>query len=297
MNTGPAILCFGEALWDMLPEGRVASGAPMNVALRLAQSGLDVRLLSRVGNDLPGRELFAFMSRHGLSTESVQIDTNQPTGSVEVDTSNPVAPVFDIVLPAAWDFIDADEYFRNSDRAADVLVFGSLAARHGVSRESLFRLLETARLRVFDVNFRPPHDDRSVVEPLLDHADWVKVNETELSLIVGWHGTPGSVESSARELMERYGPDLVCVTLGEAGALLLHDGDCYRQDAFDVEVVDTVGCGDAFLGTLLSQLFLEASPREALARASAAGALVAASAGATPPIDEDDIRRLLRSLR
>jgi fructokinase len=294
MHTKPAILCFGEALWDMLPSGRVASGAPMNVALRLAHSGLEVRLLSRVGADPQGRELLAFMTDKGLSTESVQVDEHQPTGIVEVDTADPAAPVFDIVMPVAWDFIDADEYFRKIDRTADVLVFGSLAARHDVSRGSLFRLLEKASLRVFDVNVRPPHGDRPVIESLLQHADWAKVNETELALIAGWQGTSDSVEEAARALVNRYELALVCVTLGDAGALLLYDGVCYRQDAFDVDVVDTVGCGDAFLGTLLAELFAEASPQEALARASAVGALVAASAGATPAIGEDDVCRILR---
>jgi len=294
MNTKPAILCFGEVLWDMLPEGRVASGAPMNVALRLARSGFDVRMLSRVGTDRPGRELLAFMAGNGLSTGWIQLDQDHPTGTVEVDTADPAAPVFDIVMPVAWDFIDADEYFQNIDREADVLVYGSLAARHDVSRDSLFRLLEMATLKVFDVNCRPPHDERPVIESLLQHADWAKFNESELSLIAGWHETSASVVEAAKAVMDRYELALVCVTLGHDGALLLHEGVTYRQDAFDVDVVDTVGCGDAFLGTLLSALFAQTTPQEALARASAAGALVAASAGATPAIDEADIRRVMR---
>jgi fructokinase len=287
------ILCFGEALWDMLPGGRVASGAPMNVALRLAQSGYDVRMLSRVGSDDPGTELEAFMTANGLPTDFIQRDDRHPTGTVEVDTTDPGAPEFDIVMPVAWDFIDADEYLHKVDSAADVLVFGSLAARHEVSRDSLLRLLPTAELRIFDVNFRPPHDDRRVIELLLRHTNWAKVNETELAAIAGWHGLAGSAEVAARDLVDRYDLSLLCVTLGDEGALLIHDGKTYRQDAFAVDVIDAVGCGDAFLGTLIAGLLAGVAPPETLARAAAVGALVAASAGATPSIDDDDIRRII----
>ena len=112
----------------MLPGGRVASGAPMNVALRIAQSGYDVRMLSRVGADALGTELLVFMAANGLPTDFVQRDDRQPTGTVEVDTTDPGAPEFDIVMPVAWDFIDADAYQHKADSVADVLVFGSLAA-------------------------------------------------------------------------------------------------------------------------------------------------------------------------
>jgi fructokinase len=293
VNDKPGILCFGEVLWDMLPDGRVASGAPMNVALRLVQSGYEVRMLSRAGADPLGEELLAFMAANGLPTGFMQLDETWPTGTVEVDTTDPRAPVFDIVMPVAWDFIDADEYLRKAADDADVLVFGSLAARHTTSRESLVRLLPTAGLRVLDVNFRPPHEDRSVIELLLHHADWAKVNETELAAIARWHGQPESVEAAARDLVNRYRLSLLCITLGENGAMMIRDGKSYRQEAFAVDVVDTVGCGDAFLGTLVAGLLADAAPPEALARAAAAGALVASSAGATPPIDDDDIRRII----
>ena len=265
----------------------------MNVALRLAQSGYDVRMLSRVGMDAPGEELLAFMAAKGLSTDFVQLDRSQPTGTVEVDTTDPGMPEFDIVMPVAWDFIDADAYLRRTDSEANVLVYGSLAARHQVSRDSLVRLLPTAELRIFDVNFRPPHDDREVIELLLRQANWAKVNETELAAIAGWHGLAGSIEDTARDLIDRYDLSLLCVTLGDAGALLIHGGKTYRQDAFAVDVVDAVGCGDAFLGTLIAGLLAGATPAETLARAAAVGALVAASAGATPEISGRDVTRLL----
>ena len=293
----PIVLCFGETLWDRLPGGRVASGAPMNVAIRMVDAGFDVRMLSRVGADAAGRELLDFMAKRGLPIRYVQEDASLPTGIVEVDTTDPASPAFEIRMPVAWDSIDVDEYIHVAAEAADVIVFGTLAARHEVSRASLLKLLPSARLKVLDVNFRPPHDDELVVERLLGHADWVKLNETELARLAGWDRSAATVEHAMLEFASRYDLESVCVTLGEAGALLHHRGVSYRQDAFDVRVVDTVGCGDAFLGTMLAGLLTDMPPPEALARAAAAGALVAASAGATPVIGEADIRRMLAESR
>jgi fructokinase len=295
MPANPRILCFGEALWDVLPEGRVPGGAPMNVALRLIAEGLDVDLLTRVGKDPLGDELVVFLDAQGLSTRYVQTDERWPTGTVQVDTSNPAAARFDIREPVAWDFIDAEQFLADSGSAPEILVFGSLAVRNDTSRRALMRLLELARLKVFDVNLRPPFTDRDTVEMLLREADWVKVNDSELELLAGWHQPFESIESAAEVLRQQYGIESVCVTLGGDGAILLHRDELYRQPVFEVDVVDTVGCGDAFLGAWLSNMWLGVDPQDALRRAAAVAALVAASAGGNPDISEDAVTALMNS--
>jgi len=287
-----SVLCFGEALWDIVQGRRVPGGAPMNVALRLRSHGLNAELLSRVGNDALGDELLGFLRGHGLPTGSIQVDERWPTGTVQVDTSDPSAARFDIREPVAWDFIDARQYLEESGQTPDTLVFGSLAARNEHSRASLLRLMEVARLKVFDVNLRPPFIDRPLIETLLRTSDWVKLNESELELISSWHRPFASIESAARELRDRYGFESLCVTLGGDGALLLHRDEVYRQRAFAVEVVDTVGCGDAFLGTWLSKMLCGGEPGDALRRAAAIGALVATSAGGNPDIPEASVSAL-----
>ncbi|MGA8205207.1 MAG: carbohydrate kinase, partial [Woeseiaceae bacterium] len=277
MTHDAVILCFGEALWDIVQGRRVPGGAPMNVALRLRSYGLNAELLSRVGNDALGDELLGFLRDHGLPTGSIQVDERWPTGTVQVDTSDPNAAQFDIREPVAWDFIDAQQYLAASGRTPDTLVFGSLAARNEASRASLLCLMESARLKVFDVNLRPPYIDRQLIETLLRESDWIKLNESELELISSWYRPFESIESAAHELRDRYGIESLCVTLGGEGAVLLHGDELWRQSAFTVDVVDTVGCGDAFLGTWLAEMLLGAEPQHALRRAAATGALVAAS--------------------
>lgn len=295
------MLCFGEALWDVLPDGRRAGGAPLNVAVRLAQCGVDAHLLSRVGCDADGDALLNYLDSVGLSRQYVQRDEAHATGAVRVDTSNPQAPRYTIEPMAAWDFIDAEPYLRLAGQPIEVIVFGSLAARHAVARQALMTLLDRARLKVLDVNRRPPFDDAATLRLLLERADWVKVNEQELRAIgaEGRAATRGatSLEALARSVQASYGLAALCVTLGGEGALLLRGDDIYRQRAYAVRVVDTLGCGDAFLATWLAAMLEPLDPSAALERAAAAAALVASSAGATRAFTTGDIRKLVASRR
>lgn len=295
------MLCFGEALWDVLPNGRRAGGAPLNVAVRLAQCGVDARLLSRVGCDADGDALLNYLDSVGLSRQYVQRDEAHATGAVRVDTSCPDSPRYTIERTVAWDFIDAEPYLRLGDRRIEVIVFGSLAARHAVSRQALMTLLDRAQLKVLDVNLRPPFDDAATLRRLLDRADWVKVNEQELRAIAaaGCAATRGatSIEALARSVQTSYGLAALCVTLGEQGALLLCGDDIYRQRAYAVRVVDTIGCGDAFLATWLAAMLEPLDPAAALERAAAAAALVASSAGATRVCSTDDIQQFIAAQR
>lgn len=297
MTKRAAVLCIGEALWDLLPGGKVPGGAPMNVALRLSAFGIPSRLLSRVGRDEAGYELVAWLQRLGLDTRYVQFDAEWPTGYVSVDTRDAHAPHYDIAAPVAWDFIDAAEYLAQGDEPAGVVVYGSLGARYPVSRDSQFRLLENASLCIFDVNRRPPWDDRDLIERLLRSAHWVKLNGTELAYIQSWHGLAQRPADAVRWLCEHYELNSVCATFGAGGALLLWEERLYRQPAFEVEVVDTIGCGDAFLGALLAALLGGSEPASALKRACAAGAIVAAHPGGNPELREQDILALLAQAR
>lgn len=297
MTASPSVLCFGEALWDNLPDRRLPGGAPMNVAIRLAQYGVDTRLLSRVGRDEDGDALLEYLDGTGLSLHYVQRDDREPTGTVAVDTSNPSSVRYTINQPAAWDFIDAEEYLRSAGDGPDVIVFGSLAARHEISRNALIALLDRAALKVFDVNLRPPFDDAQTVRMLLGRADWVKVNDEELRIVAPEPSSGASLEDLARAVRDSYRLASLCVTLGEEGALLLVGDDLYRQPAYDVRVVDTVGCGDAFLAVWLAGMLEPLEPADALRRAAAVAALVASSEGATSVFDAEEIQRLVESQR
>ena len=279
-----SVVCFGEMLWDVLPGGKQPGGAPLNVAVHLNNFGLEAQLISRVGHDEMGAELLTFMATKSLDTDYVQRDENQPTGVVKANVSDRHEVTYQIVQPVAWDYIRYEPALGALVAAADALVFGSLAARSPASRETLYRLLPQARLRVFDVNLRAPHYSRDVVQYLLRQADVVKLNHHELAEIMGWFGASPAEETALAWLAARFGLQAVCVTKGADGAALWTGGQLYQSCGRAVAVQDTIGSGDAFLAALLRGWLAGQPPAEYLAFAGAAGSLVATYQGATPPI-------------
>lgn len=290
-----SVICFGETLWDVFPDKRVPGGAPMNVALRLRRFGVDVCFLSRVGKDVDGDGLLDYMQSQSLTTRYVQTDTAHPTGRVYVDTTDPNEVRYTIAEDVAWDHINVEAFRQEHNIDPDVVIYGSLAARHPVSRQSLVKLLDDARLNIFDVNLRPPFDDPATLQLLLERADWVKVNEHELAYLTSTPFRASDIRSTAKTLSDRFQLDAVCVTMGANGVVLLDGGTFYQQPAFAVDVVDTVGCGDAFLGSWVAAMLNEQPPQAALERAAAVAAIVAGSEGANPAFSDTDVAALVGS--
>ena len=287
-----AIACFGEMLWDVLPTGRQPGGAPLNVAVHLHNFGLEAQIISRVGHDDLGTELLAFVESKGISACYVQRGETHLTGVVKANVSDHMEVTYQIVKPVAWDYIQYSDALSKLVETAEVFVFGSLAARQAPSRETLYRLLQQAKLKVFDVNLRPPHYSRDVVTYLLKQADVVKLNHHELAEIMDWFGVSSDEETALRWLAERFQLQVVCVTKGANGAILWVEQQLYRSFGIAVQVQDTIGSGDAFLAALLRGWLAGQPPADYLAFACAAGSLVASYQGATPAISEAQVRDL-----
>jgi fructokinase len=152
----PTLICFGEVLWDVLPTGKIAGGAPMNVAYHANNLGFSTKMISRVGTDALGRELLDFLDEKGVSTQFVQADLLLPTGIVNVTLNSSGSPDYEIVYPSAWDNIQPDSVMIDTIKETDVFVFGSLACRSEQTKQTLFDLLDGAMLRVLDANLRRP---------------------------------------------------------------------------------------------------------------------------------------------
>ncbi len=286
------IACFGEMLWDVLPTGKQPGGAPLNVAVHLHNFGLDAQIISRVGHDDLGAELVAFVESKGISTRYVKRSQTHLTGVVKANVNDSMEVTYKIVKPVAWDYIQYDAALSELVESAEAFVFGSLAARHAPSRETLYRLLQRAPLKVFDVNLRPPHYSRDVVTYLLRQADIVKLNHHELAEIMGWFGVNSAEETALRWLAERFQLQAVCLTKGADGAALWVGQQQYSSPGIAVQVQDTIGSGDAFLAALLRGWLAGQPPADYLVFACAAGSLVASCRGATPAISEAQVLAL-----
>lgn len=281
------IVCVGEVLWDALPEGLFLGGAPFNVASHLQSLGQEVAFVSRVGDDRLGREALRRMEARGLGTEFTQLDDALPTGFVQVELGSIGDPDYEILEPAAWDAITYSDALGQHASGTDALVYGSLAQRAPTSRWTIQRLCEADLLRVFDVNLRPPFIDRSVVERSLTAADVVKCNDEELWRLQDWFDLPDDLEAAMAELATSFGCTSICVTAGPEGAWLWKDGVQSRHPGYAVDVVDTVGAGDAFLAALLTGLLNGEHGTALLEHANRLGAYVAARSGALPPCPID----------
>ncbi|TXJ23190.1 MAG: carbohydrate kinase [Chitinophagaceae bacterium] len=289
------IVCFGEILWDILPTEALPGGAPMNVAYHLHQLGEKPALLTRIGIDERGRELLNILQGKQIDTSHVQLDYDRPTGIVHATANAQGEMKYEIVSPAAWDYIVADEASVDLVKQAQYFIFGSLITREKSSREALLSLLEAAQTKVLDINLRPPHYSRLIVEELLTKADIVKMNIAELELITGWFAEYNSTEERMELLQERFNVPILIVTMGEEGAVINYKGKWYRHHGYKVVVADTIGSGDSFLAAFLSRIIAGELPDAALNFASGLGALVASRKGAWPDYHVEEIYHLIKS--
>lgn len=279
-------------LWDIFPKGKIAGGAPMNVALHLQHLGMDVAMISRLGEDKLGKKLLKFVKNNQLNQELIQLDGDLPTGTVLVNDSDPENIRYEIVKPAAWDNIQWTEKTALQVKRADAFVFGSLAARESSSREALFKFLSLDTLKILDINLRQPYYSPELLELLLLKCDILKINEEELTILANYYNLPDKVSLALGNLTELFNIQMICVTLGANGAILFVDDEIIAHPGYPVSVVDTVGSGDAFLAGFICKYLEKQSPAHILDYACALGALVATLAGGTPKYELEEIEKI-----
>ncbi|QMU28589.1 carbohydrate kinase family protein [Adhaeribacter radiodurans] len=283
------IICFGETLWDMLPTGKMPGGAPMNVAIHLKYNGYDPVMISRVGNDDLGKELVAYLKAKKMDVTYIQTGQTHLTGVVKANITNKNEVSYKIVEPVAWDYIQYDDEVAELVKHSDVFIYGSLAARSVTTQETLLKYLPLAKLKVFDVNLRPPHYTQQRVQQLLQFADIAKMNHLELREIVGWLGAHSEEKTNMEFLKKFFNLKQLIVTRGENGAAALTAEGYFEQAGYLVEVEDTIGSGDAFLATYLSNYLQQQPTSVCLQKACLIGAFVATRPGATPEYDPTQV--------
>ena len=286
-RTGGRVLGIGELLWDLFPDRRRLGGAPFNVVADLRRLSHAAAFVSAVGDDELGRAALAASRGLGVEEAFIRVASDLPTGTVAV-TPDPVeGHRFTIGSPAAYESIGdgAALLARLTDWRPRALVYGTLAQRFAGVRALTHRVATEIRPahRLYDVNLRDGCWTGDLVLELLGDATVVKVNQGEADVLVDLVGAgTATPRGLAAVLASRYGVGSLCITRGAAGATLVVDGDAYSVEGIPVDVVDTVGAGDAFAAGLLHGLLGGRTPTEALAFANRLGALVASRPGALP---------------
>ncbi len=277
------VVCFGEVLWDIFPNGSRAGGAPFNVAYNLFKMGVDTKMLSRIGNDELGHRLLNQIKDWGITTDFIQIDQEKATGTVIADFDEHGEAVYDIVKEVAWDYIQPLPEHKELIQNSEAFVFGSLITRNKTSQNTLLELLDYSKFRVFDVNFRPPFIDFEFIKKLLHKADLVKMNKAELRTILEYLGEDYVDEdTSIRHLQAYFNLNEIVLTKGSKGARYFVGNTAYDFPAVHIEIADTVGSGDSFLAGFLSKRIQGKSPEEIMKQATSLGAFITSKSGACP---------------
>jgi fructokinase len=284
-SKGKIVVGLGELLWDLLPAGKQLGGAPANFAYITTLLGGQGIPLSRVGKDDLGAHALRRLTQLGFRTALVQIDARHPTGTVKVELTSG-QPRYEISECAAWDFLEWTPEWESLARQADAVCFGSLAQRSPRSREtirSFLRATSPRAVHIFDVNLRGDFYSPELLSESMSLADVVKLNDEELPRVMEVGGLAHTNEkSSAEKLLRLYDLDLVCITRGNRGSLLVSKSGSNEHPGFRVKVADTIGAGDAFTAGLTHEYLHGASLDGMNEVANLLGAWVASQAGATP---------------
>ena len=285
---GKYVIGIGEALWDMLPEGKKLGGAPANFAYHASQFGLEGMAVSAIGQDELGEEIVEALEAHQLPYHLDRV--SYPTGTVQVTLDAQGVPQYEIKTDVAWDNIPYTKELAALAADCKAVCFGSLAQRNAVSRESIGLFLEAVPkdcLKVFDINLRQDFYNKDVLEASFRRCDILKINDEELVVIARLFELPGlSLEEKCRSLIMTYGFRMLILTCGVNGSYVFYEGGMSFLDTPKVQVADTVGAGDSFTGAFVGSLLGGKTVPEAHESAVRVSAYVCTQSGAMPEIPE-----------
>lgn len=288
MNVGTMkILSIGEVLWDVIGDIEHPGGAPFNFAVHARQLGHEVCFVSSVGKDQRGQRILDRMAEFGLSTRYVHCSEAYPTGIVTVTVDSSGQPDYMIRRPAAYDDPQLNDAAREEllSPPPDWIYFGTLLQTSKQAHDLTMSLLDAARSsqRFYDVNLRRGCYTPELVRDLMTHATVLKLNLQEAGEIARMFDTPFStLERFCQSYSERFKLKALCVTRGDQGCAIYMNGRYAEFPGYSVDVVDTVGAGDAFSAAFVHGLSLDWDPGQIADFANRVGALVAGRPGATP---------------
>ncbi|WP_288723020.1 carbohydrate kinase [uncultured Bacteroides sp.] len=284
------IVGMGEALWDVLPEGKKIGGAPANFAYHVSQFGFDSRVVSAVGNDDLGDEILKVFKEKQLKHQLQTV--NYPTGTVQVTLDDNGIPCYDIKEGVAWDNIPFTDDLKRLALSTRAVCFGSLAQRNEVSRTSINSFLDTmpdgeGQLKIFDINLRQGFFTKDIIRDSCQRCNVLKINDEELVAISRLFGYPGiDLQDKCWILLAKYNLKMLILTCGTNGSYVFTPGVVSFQETPKVPVADTVGAGDSFTATFTAALLKGKSVPEAHKLAVEISAYVCTQSGAMPELPQ-----------
>lgn len=284
------VVGMGEALWDVLPEGKKIGGAPANFAYHVSQFGLSSCVVSAVGEDPLGDEILANFTSKGLNCLIEQVP--YPTGTVQVTIDQAGIPQYEIKENVAWDNIPYTSRLEALAKRTRAVCFGSLAQRNVVSRDTIARFLDAMphkedHLVVFDVNLRQGFYNKEILCNSMTRCNILKINDEELVTVSRLFGYPGiDLQDKCWILLGKYNLKMLILTCGVNGSYVFTPGHVSFLPTPQVEVADTVGAGDSFTAAFISSILKGKSVAEAHSLAVQTSAFVCTKKGAMPVLPQ-----------
>lgn len=290
------VVGMGEALWDVLPEGKKIGGAPANFAYHVSQFGLNSRVVSAVGNDKLGAEILENFKEKNLNCIIETIP--YPTGTVQVELDAEGVPCYEIKEGVAWDNIPYTVTLQELACHTRAICFGSLAQRSVVSRETINRFLDAMPkeenvLKIFDINLRQNFYTKDILCNSFQRCNVLKINDEELVTVSRMFGYPGiDLQDKCWILLAKYNLKMLILTCGVNGSYVFTPGKVSFVETPKVEVADTVGAGDSFTAAFVSAILKGKSVPEAHKLAVDTSAFVCTQHGAMPILPDELKSRL-----
>ena len=290
------VVGMGEALWDMLPEGRKLGGAPANFAYHVSQFGLDSRVVSAVGDDELGNEILANFAEKQLDFQIEKVA--YPTGTVQVTLDEKGVPCYEIKEGVAWDNIPYTPALENLAKQTHAVCFGSLAQRNAVSRETINRFIDQMPedenvLKIFDINLRQHFYSKELIEVSLKKSNVLKINDEELVVVGEMFGFADiDFQDKCWILLAKYNLKMLILTCGTEGSYVFAPGEVSFLETPQVQVADTVGAGDSFTGAFVAAILSGKTVKDAHRLAVDVSAFVCTQNGAMPELAEELKNRL-----
>ena len=291
------VVGIGEALWDVLPEGKKLGGAPANFAYHVSQFGLQSRVVSAIGEDKLGNEILDNFQGKGLYTLIEKVE--YPTGTVQVQLDNEGVPCYDIKENVAWDNIPFTDKLKQLAQKTCAVCYGSLAQRNGVSRETINAFLDAipdgkGLYKIFDINLRQGFYTKEIICNSMQRCNILKINDEELVTVSRMFGYPGiDLQDKCWILLAKYKLEMLILTCGVNGSYVFTPGSVSFVETPKVEVADTVGAGDSFTAAFVSAILKGKPVNEAHQLAVNVSAYVCTQNGAMPELPENLINRVL----
>ena len=247
------VTSIGEILFDVYEDQKTMGGAPFNFIYHVVKLTGQGNFISRIGDDELGQEIRQFLNKKNISLDYLQKDKNHKTGVAKAVLDERKIPTFTIEEDRAYDFIETtDDLISLVENNTDCLYFGSLAQRNKDSRNTISKLYSLAPVKFCDLNLRQNFYTKEVIKNSLEAADIVKLNSDELRIVNRiFNQNDFSLIDTMENVVNQFSIELLCVTDGENGAILVNNN--YESDRFKLKpekIVDTVGAGDAFAAIL-----------------------------------------------